>query len=764
MKKIFLVCASALALCAVAQTPKSATEQTKDLGTVTVTSGRPTSLPSQIPTTMEGIKAEQIEQSINATDSEDALKYLPSLLIRKRYVGDYNHAVLASRASGTNNSARSAVYADGILLSNYLGNGASYAPRWGMVTPEEIERVDVLYGPFSAAYPGNSVGAIVDYQTKMPTQFEAHGKISYSNSSFDLYNTHQKPTSNQASVSVGNKNGDWSWWFNANRSQSLGQSMVFVTKTPAACAGACTGTAVNGVFRTKDVFGNEQAVLGTNTQYNTTQDHLKAKLAYDITPTLRAAYTVGTWQNKSLGRPESYLTNSGTGAALYSGNVNSGGYNYTLAATDFNMSNESLAHMMHGFSLKSNTKETFDYEVAVSQFRYQQDDNRAPTNYANGVSSGAGTITDQAGTGWSALALKGTYRPDGMRGKHIYDFGYQQDAYKLSILRNNTTAWESSAAGSFVSDVGGATRLQSLWGQDTWRVATDWKAVLGLRGERWMATNGHTISTTLNTPYSVRTEQALSPKAALSFQAKPDVVLKASLGRAVRFPTTQELYGSTTTANAQFVNNPNLAPEKSVTSEWSVEKDLGNALLRTTLFFENTRDSLYSQSTLQGSTTVTTVGNVGLIRTQGFEISYVGTDVGIRGLDVSSSLTMADSRIRENAGYVVTPGDTIGKVQPRVPKTRATSVLAYRWNEKLTTSLGARYSGTQYTRLDNADVNGYAYTGASPFAVLDARVRYKIDRETTFAFGIDNLNNYTYWNFHAYPQRTIHAELRVDWK
>ena len=135
--------------------PLAAMAQEKSLGVVTVTSGQPTSLPTQIPTTMEGITKEQIEKSINATDSEDALRYFPSLLVRKRYIGDYNHAVLSSRASGTGNSARSAVYADGILLSNYLGNGATYAPRWGMVTPEEIERVDVMYGPFSAAYPGN---------------------------------------------------------------------------------------------------------------------------------------------------------------------------------------------------------------------------------------------------------------------------------------------------------------------------------------------------------------------------------------------------------------------------------------------------------------------------------------------------------------------------------------------------------------------------------------------------------------------------------
>jgi iron complex outermembrane receptor protein len=76
-------------------------------------------------------------------------QHLPSSGAQAPY-GDYNHAILSTRASGTGNSARSAVYADGILLSNYLGNGiangSNYAPRWGLVTPEEIERVDVMYG------------------------------------------------------------------------------------------------------------------------------------------------------------------------------------------------------------------------------------------------------------------------------------------------------------------------------------------------------------------------------------------------------------------------------------------------------------------------------------------------------------------------------------------------------------------------------------------------------------------------------------------
>ena len=35
-----------------------------------------------------------------------------------------------------------------------------------------------------------------------------------------------------------------------------------------------------------------------------------------------------------------------------------------------------------------------------------------------------------------------------------------------------------------------------------------------------------------------------------------------------------------------------------------------------------------------------------------------------------------------------------------------------------------------------------------------------VRRTWSAAFGIDNLNNATYWAFHPYPQRTYSAELR----
>jgi iron complex outermembrane receptor protein len=242
-------------------------------------------------------------------------------------------------------------------------------------------------------------------------------------------------------------------------------------------------------------------------------------------------------------------------------------------------------------------------------------------------------------------------------------------------------------------------------------------------------------------------------------------VLKASLGRAVRMPTVAELYGATSTTNSQYINDPNLRPERSLTGELSAEKDISGGLLRATLFSEDTHDALYSQSIVDaaaGNKTISRVQNVGHIATQGAEISYLGTDVLTKGMDVVSSVTYADSLIKENAGFVVVPGDTLNKRQPNIARWRATALASYRWDPQWVTSIGARYSGPQFRTLNNSDVNGFAYQGVSKFFVVDLRARYQIDKHRSFAIGIDNVNNDKYWNFHPYPQRTFTAELKIS--
>lgn len=731
---------------------------TRTLGTVTVTAHRPTSLPTQIPTTIEGITGQRIADTINATDSEDALKYFPSLLVRKRYIGDYDHAVLATRASGTGNSARSLIYADGILLSNLLGNGATFTPRWGLVTPEEIERVDVLYGPFSAAFPGNSVGAVVDYVTRMPEKLEMHARLASFGQDFAIYGSADRYTGWQASASAGDRNGNFSWWVNLNHLDSDGHPLSFANKLVSTGVTGSAGTKVTGAIADRNPRNHDWLILGSTSQIHTIQDHAKAKLSYDFSPVVRVSYTLGVWNNDAARTSDSYLRDP-AGNPVYSGPINVDGRTYSVTATDFAPSRADLTHLMHGLSVKSNGHDVWTWEIAASAYDYANDITRSPTVALPAASSGgAGRITDQGGTGWRALAFRSTWRPQGVDGAHLIDAGIQLDANELDTLVSNTANWLGGAATSRVSAFQGKTQLHSIYVQDSWRFVDEWRATFGARVERWRASDG-AISNAANTLYfDERSETHVSPKAALAWQITPLWVLKASVGRAVRMPTVSELYQGSISVDVIVNNDPNLEPEKSWTGELTAERELGMGLLRTTWFHEDTRDALYSQTNVTVTPSITNIQNVDHVRTRGVEVSYQANDVIEVGLDLSGSVTWAHSRTVKNDNF---PG-SVGKWQPRVPEWRANALATYRFGERWTATLGGRYSGRQYNTLDNSDPNAFAFTGTSSFLVFDARVRCRLGQRWVASVGIDNLANEEYWAFHPYTQRTVAAELAAD--
>src|ERR1700709_1970566 len=194
----------------------------------------------QLPQTSESVTARDIQEKINVVDTEDAVKYLPSLFVRKRNYGD-TQPVLATRTSGLGASARSLVYADDILLSALIANNNSIgAPRWGLVAPEEIQRVDFLYGPFSAAYPGNSAGGVLLITTRVPEKFEMTAKQTEAFQTFDRYNTKGTFRTDQTSVSVGDKQGNFSYFLSGNFQNSFSQPLAWITSAtiPAGTTGA----------------------------------------------------------------------------------------------------------------------------------------------------------------------------------------------------------------------------------------------------------------------------------------------------------------------------------------------------------------------------------------------------------------------------------------------------------------------------------------------------------------------------------------------
>ncbi len=205
----------------------------------------------QLPQTSESITAKDIQEKVNVVDIEDAIKYLPSLFVRKRNNGD-TQAVLATRTSGVGASARSLVYADDILLSALIANNNTIgAPRWGLVAPEEIERIDFLYGPFSAAYPGNSAGGVLLITTRMPDKFEMTTKQTEAFQTFEGYKTKGTFRTDQTSISIGDKKDRFSYFLSANFQNSYSQPLTWITNAsiPAGTTGAIPQPNRTGGFR-----------------------------------------------------------------------------------------------------------------------------------------------------------------------------------------------------------------------------------------------------------------------------------------------------------------------------------------------------------------------------------------------------------------------------------------------------------------------------------------------------------------------------------
>lgn len=734
------------------------------LPTVSVAEALSVAERNQLPATTESVTRAQIVDTVNLINTEDALKYLPSVMVRKRHSGD-TQAPMTTRTSGPGQSARSLVYADGVLLSALIGNNNTNAsPRWSMVAPEEIERIDVMYGPFSAAYAGNSIGAVAEITTRMPTQFEGSVKGLISRQDFSLYGTQGNYRSDEVSATLGNRVGDLAWWFSANHLDSQSNPLSFATLTPSGAA----GTPVTGAFADTNRSGQSIIVVGAGGLEHKQQDNFKLKLAYDLRPGLRATYTVGLFQNQAQANMQTYLRDAATSASVYSGTISYGGNFYNigtaLSAGQYRFEEE---HLMQSFSLKSSADERWNWEALYSRYDYLTSSQRIPGSAAAALSGGAGTRNVMDGTGWQTADVKGFWRPNGATGTHQFSFGAHYDQYVLANPVYATSDWLAGGNGAINSESRGKTRTQALWAQDVWRVAKDWRATVGGRYEQWRAFDGYNYSASpaLNVSQPELSANAFSPKLSLAWDVNDTWLSTASLGKAYRFPTVTELYQSVTTGATLSVPNPDLRPERGLSGELALERHTAKRHVRVSLFQENLADALISYRAPLSGTFASYVQNVDKVRSRGVELSMRQEDGWIKGLELSGSVTYVDSKILAasnfyNAANVLT--DVAGKRTPNIPTWRATLVATYRPNDKLATTLAARYSDRLWSTLDNTDVNAHTYQGFESYFVVDARVSYKFDRQVSGALGIDNLNNRKYFLFHPFPQRTVTAELRMS--
>jgi iron complex outermembrane recepter protein len=239
-------------------------------------------LPENIPAVVETVTADEIRQDINAVTSTDTLKYLPSIDLRTRYEGEQN-PMIGFRTTSQDTPAQSLIYADGILLSNLLGNYYYYPPVTQMVTPNEISRVDVIYGPFSALYPGNSYGGIVTFSTRMLIS----SRPTWRRSGLRSILIFMIATVDNFSLAIGDRYNAFSFWLTYDHVTSDSQPLEYANFSPTAPYYGIQGLAVGGgvpyTFPCVKVVPGTSCgsgvVLGPDNNYTGQQDLGKLKLA-----------------------------------------------------------------------------------------------------------------------------------------------------------------------------------------------------------------------------------------------------------------------------------------------------------------------------------------------------------------------------------------------------------------------------------------------------------------------------------------------------
>ncbi|MCE9601343.1 MAG: TonB-dependent receptor [Gemmatimonadetes bacterium] len=696
------------------------------------------------------VTASQAARTVNLVDPEDAVKYLPGVFIRKRNNGD-TQSTVGTRTWGVGSSARTLVFADGVPLTALIANNNTIGgPRWGLVSPEEVSRVDMMFGPFSAAYAGNSMGAVMEITTRQPDVLTYSIAQTHSRQRFSLYGTESTFGTGQTNATLGDRFGKFSFWASANHQKSESQPLTYVTS-------ATIPAGTTGAFTQFNKLGAPANILGATGLLETGMTNAKVKIAYDIAPDVRASYTYALWRNDAASATDTYLARGSTPTLASQAGFATGTYFLDQR------------HSAQSFALRTDRDKDWDYEAVWSQYAMEKDEQRFPTSItAADTASAAGRIAVLAGTGWSTLDLRAAWHRGGSAAAHVVAFGAHSDLYELDNPTYSATNWRYDPFRTVFSTGRGKTGTRALWVQDAWTIRSGLKLTVGGRYESWRAFDGYNKSGTVAVTQPERSMTRFSPKAVLNWVPSTDWTLSASLAKAYRFATPAELYQLVTTGVTFTSPAPDLRPDDVVAAELRATRHFAWGQAQAVLFQDDVHDAIISQflPLVQGSPTLFSyLANVDHVRSRGIEASLNTHDLMMNGLELMFTGTYLDARtlaLSGRASATAPAGTAVGKFLPNIPKWRASFLATFRPGPRTSLTLGGRYSDKLYSTLDNADVNPNTYQGFADWFVLDMRAAFQATPHWNWSVGIDNVLDRKYFLFHPFPNRTVVASAKFS--
>ncbi len=704
--------------------------------------------------------------SINATTTEDIVKYEPSLVIRKRYIGDSN-GTLGLRGSNMFATSRSMVFADGVPLHYFLQSRWSGAPRWTMVSASEIAQVEILYGPFSAEYSGNSMGGVILIETAIPQERQVHLDLDYFSQDFNAYGFDDRLNGYKTFISYGNKFGDLSVYLSYNRleNDSQPQSYYFDARTPAVNAVSVTGAVVD-----KDVFGNAAYYFGDTGIEQATTDNFKLKLGYDFDNWSSLFNVAFEGRNTLRDSPNSYIRNA-AGDTLWSGNFNQNGAGMNVAASRLGASELDRKSLSLGLRIKGDINEDTRFEANLSDFKILEDNSRTSSHsLQDPLFSGHGQTTDYEDTGWQTLEGKFIFSDLGVKGLELIS-GARYEAYQLNLDVYNSASWTAGDNAGFSSRSGGETNIAAAFAQMNWDINENWDLALGGRYERWQSHDGYFNKDIPATPefdlvdVQEASSNQFSPKFSLGYIPAEEWLVRYSLARAYRFPIVEELFMQSQSYSTTVAAKPDLKPENGLHHNLMLEKQFDTGYVRINLFAETIQDAIESQSNLlPGGGSITTFSAIDQVETDGVELILNRYGVVVPELDIRFNLAYTKSIVVDNSTTEgANPANSIeGNDYPRMPRWRGNLMATYHVNDRWDLSTNLQYAEKSFGRLDNTDTAEQVMGAQDGYTRWGVKTTYDFNKQMELGLGIDNLTNQESYVAHPWPGRTVYLSLSYD--
>lgn len=694
-----------------------------------------------------GIGGEQIA-AINAINAEDVVRYAPSLIVRKRYIGDAN-ATLSFRNMHTTQTPRALVTVDGFAISNFLGADFFTAPKWAVLAPSDIARAEIIYGPTSARYSGHSMGGTMLIKTRDITETAVRINAQVFGQNYKYYKTDEDlfgwSIDTGFDFALGDRGGVS---VSYRHFENEGQPQEWRT------------VSASSPYAAQAIVDKELSFLRIGAQdsvVDSTEDQFRLRAKYDLGGgwELRGLAALLVNQEDTL-KPRSFLRDA-SGAETF---IGISGVNMGLAKSTELLAGIGLSGEAAGWKL----------DLSFSRFDVLEGKERRSDNFD--VVTGARPVTGRLMTQdayWNSF--EGTAEQH--FGAHALALGLSYAGYSDDNRTLTTSDWLSASITGLRDASGGKTQLLGAFIEDAITLKPGLIATLGLRYENWRASDGFLTNDGSTVGYGSRSHDAWSPKVALSFRPDDLTEIIASAALATRFPTVRELYQPGLIAYGANIGgldlngfNPDLKPEKAIDLQFTASRRIGNVKVTLSGYRQDVRQTIFSQTiaipdpVTEDLAQNSLITNIGKVHTWGADLIVSAENILTDGLVLDANLSWIDPEITRNS---LNPA-LVGNRFPRVPKWRANASIRYSPSANWSLTANFRHQGTPDRNIENNSTSlcGTFYC-VSSFSFVDLKAAKRLGTLELSA-GVDNLLNEKAFVYHPYPGRTFVLGIKWDGK